>query len=185
MVLELKKIARDLKIKLPDLITRPVGRRMYERVCTMLGIIKDAEVVVIDFDGISVIDSSFIDEFLLRLIINSRENSPAFFVKLKNFSNSMEMNIEAVLKSYHAYNQERIAVMTDGITANNAYFIGNLTALEKDVVNFLRVNKISTLDEISAITGLSHEETGDICRSLYGLRLVRLADESAVRYMPV
>jgi anti-anti-sigma regulatory factor len=173
MILQIKNTARDLKIRLPDLITRPVGRRMYERTRKSMAHVGDGEVVLVDFSGVQVIDSSFIDEFLLRLIEDSREESPVFFVKLANITPIIETNIDSVFSSYQAYNERRIAVVTESLTAMNSYCIGIISGHERDVLDYLRINRVAALGDIAAFVGMREEDALPLVEGLYGLRVVR------------
>jgi hypothetical protein len=86
MIITIAKMARELKIRTPDLITRPVGRQMYARTSEALSIIQEDETVLLDFEGIQVIDSSFIDEYIMKLLLRSRTDERPFFIKLANIS---------------------------------------------------------------------------------------------------
>jgi hypothetical protein len=52
--ISIQKISNKLKIDIPDLITRPVGKRIYKQVAKSLENINLDEVVVIDFGSILV-----------------------------------------------------------------------------------------------------------------------------------
>jgi len=100
MVIAIKKKAEELKIKSPDLITRHMGRIMYNAIKAIVENIGDGETLVLDFDGIKVIDSSFIDEMIVKLIVDSKSAERAFYIKLKNISAIAETNIDLVFRSY-------------------------------------------------------------------------------------
>ncbi len=186
MVIDIRKISAELKIKLPDLITRPVGRRIYARILKQLEHAGGDEVVVLDFEGIKVIDSSFIDECIIRLIKDSRESDKRYFIKLKNISDITEINLDSVLNSYYMYNSDKIAVVTDRITRNRSCFLGTLSKEEKDIIDYLRINKIVRADELAVFMELPAEETAAIAEGLYKIRILR-KDESggSVRYIAV
>lgn len=173
MVIRIKNIARDLKIRLPDLITRSVGRRIYERARKNMSHLTDGEVVLVDFAGIQVIDSSFVDEFLLRMIEDSRGPGITFFIKLANITPIMETNIDSVFSSYRAYNDSRIAVVTESLTGSNAYYIGGLTEAERDVLDYLRINKAAHVADIASLIAKEEPEAMELLESLYALRLAR------------
>jgi hypothetical protein len=179
----MKKIAMDLKLPLPDLITRPVGRKMYEKVRKMLSVLHNEEVVALDFGGVKVVDSSFIDEFLLRLILEARSAKPAYFIKILNFSDAVEVNCESVFSSYRRFNNERAVVITDRVTGNNSVFLGALSAVERDIVDYLHVNRTARIGDIAAYVGKSEEEASALADSLYLLRVVRREkDDGNFRY---
>ena len=56
MIINVAKLAREAKMKLPDLITRPVGRLMYTKMREKLSIAGEGETVILDFENIKVID---------------------------------------------------------------------------------------------------------------------------------
>jgi len=175
MVIQIKNTARDLKIRLPDLITRPVGRRMYERTRKNMAHIADGEVALVDFTGVQVIDSSFIDEFLLRLIEDSRSNTPVFFVKLTNITPIIETNIDSVFSSYQTYNDRRIAVVTEHLTSKNAYHIGGITNPERDMLDYLKINKVAPIGDIATYVAKEYAEAAELLEGLYAMRMVRRA----------
>jgi hypothetical protein len=53
MEITVKKIAEKAKVKSPDLLTRSVGRSLYEELKKAISISGDDEVIVIDFKGVS------------------------------------------------------------------------------------------------------------------------------------
>ena len=65
------KIAHQLRISQTDLLTRPVGRKLYAKAASMIAHARPEEVVVLDFTGYSVIDPSCVDEFLIALVRDS------------------------------------------------------------------------------------------------------------------
>ena len=173
MVININKKAEELKLKMPDLITRHVGRAMYESVKKLVENINDGETLVLDFGGIKVIDSSFIDEMVVRLILDSRKSKPAFYIKLKNISEIAEMNIDLVFRSYSNYKNKKIVVITENICQNNVFFIGPLSDQERDVVEFLRVNKSITVDDAVKFTGRPREQVRKIMDELDAFRVVK------------
>ena len=173
MVIQVRNTARDLKIRLPDLITRPVGRRMYERTRKNMAHVTDGEVVLVDFAGVQVIDSSFIDEFLLRLIEDSRGQAPVFFVKLSDITPIIETNIDSVFSSYQTYNGRRIAVVTESLTSMNTYHIGGITNIERDILDYLRVNRVAPVGDIASFIAKEDAEAVKLLEGLYAMRMVR------------
>ena len=64
------------------------------------------------------------------------------------------MNIDSVFGSYHTYNERRIAVVTESLTAMNSYYIGTISNSERDVMDYLRINRIAALGDIAAFIGM-------------------------------
>jgi hypothetical protein len=172
MIISLKKLSDELKIKIPDFITRPIGRNVYEKVRQSMSIIHEGEVVIIDFQGIRVTDLSFIDEFIVRMVLDSRKNLPEFYIKVINLSDIAVINIESVFNSYNLMNNEKIAVITDRLI-NKSFFIGFLTETERDIINYLNVNKTCVVKDAAEFLQKNTAEAGKILDGLYGLRLIR------------
>jgi anti-anti-sigma regulatory factor len=173
MLININKKAEELKLKAPDLITRHVGRAMYESIKKIVENINDGETLVLDFNGIKVIDSSCIDEMIVKLILDSRKSKPSFYIKLKNISEIAEINIDLVFRSYYSYKNKKIVVITENICQNNVFFIGHLSDQERDMVEFLRVNKSITMDDAVTFTGLPREKVQKIMDELDKIRIVK------------
>ncbi len=186
MIIDIKKIAAELKIKLPDLITRPIGKRMFERVKELLANAGEEEVVILDFDGVKVLDASFVDELLIRLIKDSREGEKCYFLKLKNVSYITEINIDTVLNSHHSYNNEKISIATENMTSKNSCYLGVLSEIERDIIDYLRVNKSAGTNEISSYIGIGESETDKLIDGLYRMRILRkLGSGGSRKYITV
>jgi hypothetical protein len=151
---------------------------MYSLVREKIANITEHEVLVLDFDGIRVIDSSFIDELIVRLIGDSWTSAPVFYVKLKNISNIAEINIDSVFKSFSHYNKKRIAIITDDIRLNNSFYIGALSDREKEIIEFLRVNRSVSTGDIAIFVRQKNEEVLPDIDSLFSLRLLRKIGEN-------
>ncbi len=173
MIIEIKKIADELNVLIPDLITRHVGKNMYNDVKNILSGIVDGEVAELDFNTIRVIDPSFIDEFLVKLIIDSREADNIFYIKLSNISDIAEINIDSVFNSYNAFEKIRLVVITDRLMTNNSFYIGNLTEVERDIIGYLSINKIASTDEIADFLGRDVDSVLKMLNELHSLRIIR------------
>jgi len=173
MVISIRKKADELKQKGPDLLTRPVGRLMYQSIRAMLEHIREGETLVLDFQNIKVIDSSFIDEMIVRLVLDSRNGEIPFYVKLKNISEIAEINIDMVFRSYSNYKNKKIVVLTENICQNSAFFIGPLSDREREIVEFLRINKSITQEDIVKYTGSPTGEVAGILEGLDALRVIK------------
>lgn len=174
MIISVAKIAREARVKLPDLITRPVGRLIYSKVKDKLSIMGAGETVIFDFENIKVIDSSFIDEFLVKLILDAEKND--FYVKLRNISGISEINIDSVFNSYSNYKEGRLAVMREELGRNNRYYIGPLTEHEGDIIDYLRINSYAGSDEIARFCGLENGLLRGVLNELIKLRVIRGSD---------
>jgi len=171
MIIDVAKIAKEVKIKLPDLITRPVGRMMYAATLDKLSFAGSGETVVLDFTGIKVIDSSFIDEYIVKLVIDSREKD--FYLKLRNISAISEINIDSVFNSYSNYKEIRIAVVREEIGKNNRFYIGPLNEQERDIMDYLRMNLSAGIEDISRFSGIEPSVLKELLNGLSILRVIR------------
>lgn len=181
MEIRINKIATGLKLKTPDLITRPVGKDLFNKVSRSIKNIHDSEVLMIDFEGYRVLDPSFIDEFIINLIFKSREQTPSFHVKLTNISDIAVMNISSVFKSYNNVNSVRLSVITDNVI-NNSYYIGELTAQERDIINYLAVNKSALPHEFASFLEIQLAETVKMLEEMHSMRIIRKIVHDTVAY---
>lgn len=172
MIIAIQKTARDMKLSIPDLITRPVGRELYSRIAKKLGDIHDGEVVVIDFTGYKVLDPSFIDEFIIRLLERSRSEHPQFHIKLSGISETAIHNILHVMKSYREVKSKRFAVATDRLI-NKHNIIGELSQEETDIIRFLSINQGTTAAEIALFLEAEIETTKTVLEELYAMGIIR------------
>ena len=176
MIISIAQTAKKLKIALPDLLTRPVGRKMYQEISSLLENAGDGEVVVLDFSSIRVIDSSFIDELIVRMLNESRDGGRNLYFRVKNVTPSAEINIDSVFKNYSKYTSKKMVVMTEDICKDNKFFIGPLDAIEKSVIDYLRVNHIADINDLASFTGFEKERLGKVMEELCTLRLVRMIE---------
>ncbi len=172
MIISIQKIARDMKLSIPDLITRPMGRELYNRITKKLGNIHDGEVVVIDFASYKVLDPSFIDEFVIRLLERSRNEQPRFHIKLSGISETAINNILHVMKSYREVKSKRFAVAADRLI-NKHNIIGELTSEETDIIRFLAINQGTTAAEIALFLEKRIEETNAMLEEMYTMGIIR------------
>ncbi|MGL4370651.1 MAG: hypothetical protein ACRCUT_13415, partial [Spirochaetota bacterium] len=112
MEIIIKNIAKQLKISQTDLLTRPVGRKLYAKVSAMAGNARAEEVIVMDFTGYSVIDPSCVDEFLISLIRDSMKPEKPFFLRLSHITPAMDMTIQGVFDNYSEFSGMRIGIIT-------------------------------------------------------------------------
>ncbi|HOP62217.1 MAG TPA: DUF4325 domain-containing protein [Spirochaetota bacterium] len=171
MIVNVAKLAREAKVKLPDLITRPVGRLMYSKMKEKLTIAGRGETVIFDFENIKVIDSSFIDEFLVKVIKDAEESD--FYIKLRNISAISEINIDSVFNSYSNYRDGRLAVIREELGKNNRYYIGPLTENESDIIDYLRINNHADSDEMARFCGQETMALTETLENLLRLRVIR------------
>ena len=173
MEIIISKIAKTMNISLTDLLTRPVGKRLYTKVSTMVGQARSGEVVVIDFTGYSVIDPSCIDEFLISLIRDSMKPEKPYFVRLSHITSSMDITIQSVFDTYSEFSGMRIGVVTEELISRRGYYIGKVNDTEKELLSYLRMTDAASPEEIA---GRLERDLDGVSRSLeeiYAIRMVR------------
>jgi hypothetical protein len=183
MIININKKAAELKLNTPDLMTRHVGRVMYNSIRNMVKKMSDGETMLLDFGGIKVIDSSFIDEIIVKLILDSRESESVFYIKLKNISEIAEINIDLVFRSYSNYKNKKIVVISENICHNNTFFIGPLSDRERDVIDFVRVNKTVTENDIVRFSGHSADQVASLMKELHALRVIKKLSDGAYNWI--
>ncbi len=92
----------------------------------------------------------------------------------------MEVNIESVFSSYEQFNKRNIVIITEDICQNNNFYIGSLKPVEKDIVDYLRINKSTTKNELSDITGLKLDSLDILIDNLHKMRLIRFGGGDSV-----
>jgi hypothetical protein len=185
MEIEIRKIAKQLRIKGDDLITRPVGRRLYAKVSTLIQIVRAEEVVVLDLSGYSVMDPSCIDELLVNLIRDSMNPEKPFFLRLKNITPVMDMNISMVFDSYAEFTGIRIGVITEDLVSRRGYYIGKINDVERELLAYLRITRSASVNDIADHL---HAEVSGIEKTLedlYSIRLVRRENSRKKGYTKV
>lgn len=186
MVIKIKTISDDLQLNIPDLITRPIGKMMYLAVKKTLSDVANGDGVILDFKDIRVMDPSFIDEFIVKLLLDSREGERAFFLKLSNLSDSAEINIDSVFNSYYSFQNVKLAVITDNLMSNNSYYVGNLSDVERDIIGYMNVNKVATASDIVSFLGERIDTVSGLLERLYEMRVLRKeVDNESERYLAV
>ncbi len=186
MVIKIKKISEDLQVTIPDLITRPIGRMMYLTVKDTLSHIRNGDGVILDFQDIRVMDPSFIDEFIVKLILDSREGESVFFLKLSNLSDSAEINIDSVFSSYYSFQNVKLVIITDSLMSNNSYYIGNLSDVERDIIGYMNVNKVASSGDVASFLGEHSDTVSVLLDGLYKLRVLRKeVDNQSELYLAV
>lgn len=173
MNIELRTIAKQNKVSLPDLLTRPVGRTFYGAARKKISRAGQGETVVCDFEGVQVIDPSFVDEFVIMLLKNATEGANDYYVRVKNVSKSAELNIRSVMDSYRTYGERRFALLTEDLTSENTHVIGDLSSGEKDIIELLRINKSVTVPVVSHSLNVGESESREMLDQLINLRIVK------------
>ena len=169
---------QDLGKTAEDLITRPVGRRYYSAAMKRIGSAMKGEVIVLDFEGIRVMDPSFADEFMVKMVDASREKD--FYVRLKNLSRSTEGNVRTVFDSYAEYAGREYVLPVEEALSDGTNYLGRMDRSSREVLDFIRVQKSVSRELVLE----KYPGCASILTHLEELRLIR-ADEHEARYYPV
>ncbi len=172
MEINVKKLAAKAKIKSPDLLTRAVGRTMFKHLLMAAEPAAEGEVVVLDFAGFQVLDSSFIDEFIVKFIIFSA-GEKRFYVKLRNVSDMGQINIESVFRSYRNFDSRRLNVITEEPGIGNNFCLGDLSSKESDVLGFIRTNRSAAPKDVALFSGIDEAQAGILLKSMDVMGLIR------------
>lgn len=168
MEIHVKKLAMKAGFKSPDLLTRAVGRSLYKSLVKAASAAGENEVVVLDFAEIGVLDSSFIDEFIVKFILDQNKEN-GYYIKLCNISNTSQLNIAAVFRSYLEFDDRRLVVATEELCASNKFYIGFLSEAEDNVLSYIKTNKSVAADD----KGLHVKDLPKILNEMRKLRLIR------------
>ncbi|MBN2858480.1 MAG: hypothetical protein JXN63_08780 [Candidatus Delongbacteria bacterium] len=173
MLIKIEEFAKKAGASLPDLLTRPVARKVLSLMnekCTMAA---EEELVICDFAGIEVIDPSFVDECLITFLKKGRQ-SPIYYVMLRNLSRIAQENIEGVINLYNENSQNKISILTEQLTCSNRYLIGSVYEYENEIVAFLRINGFATTNQLlSLMMAMEKEQTLQLLDSMYERGLIR------------
>lgn len=154
-----------------DLLTRPVGKKYYQSAEKKISSAMNGEVVILDFADIKVIDPSFADEFVINIVKLS--HSKDFYVRLRNLTKSAQSNISAIIDSYTDFAKKDYAVAVEDLLDNGTHFLGNIGLQEKEIAEFLRINKTASTKAISDNFSFTESKTVNCLKTLEKLRIVR------------
>jgi len=157
-----------------DLLTRPVGKKYYQSAEKKLSSAMKGEVVILDFQDIKVIDPSFADEFVINIVKMS--HSKDFYIRLRNLTKSAQNNISSIIDSYTAFANKDYAVAVEELLDNGSHFLGNIGLHEKEIAEFLRINKTASTKAISDNFSFSESKTENFLKTLESLRIIRTDD---------
>jgi len=166
-----KFLKEELKNGSSDLVTRPSGQVIRERIEKDISTEKDGEVIVLDFSKIGVIDYSCADEIIAKLI--SRLLSGEYgdrYVLLRGLSENQKENIEVALE------RKDIAIMAE-MKDGKKVLLGNLNNYLKETLNFVLKKGKITAKDLSETLKLEANTSGTRLLNLHKKRLVRRIEE--------
>ena len=166
-----KLLKEELKNGSNDLVTRPSGQVIRERIERDIAGEGDGVVITLDFSKIGVIDYSCADEIVAKLI--SRLLSGEYgekYITLTGLTENQRENIEVALE------RKDLAVMAE-MQGGKKILLGSLNNYLKETLNLiLKKGKINA-KELSESMKLEANTSGTRLLNLYKKRLVKRVDE--------
>jgi len=157
----------ELKNGSNNLVTRPTGQAVRERIERDLEQEPAGSVVGLDFSKVGVIDYSCSDEIVAKLPsrLLAGEYGDKYLVLLGMNDNQRE-NIEVALE------RKDLAVLAEGAGGEHAV-LGNLNQYLRDTLEFVNERKKATARELSEAKKIEANTSGTRLLNLYKKRLVR------------
>jgi len=150
-----------------DLVTRPSGNKIRERIEKDIAKEKDGAVIVIDFSKIGIVDYSCADEIVAKLVsrLLSGEYGDRYIVLIGLNENQKE-NIEVALERKEL---AVIGMMRD----KEKVLIGSLNKYLSDTLELILIKGNITAKELSEEMKLEPNASGMRLLNLYKKRLVK------------
>jgi len=154
-----------------DLVTRPSGQAIRERIEKDIEKEPDGAVVALDFSKIGVIDYSCADEIVAKLISRLLSNEYGDkYLLLIGLNDNQKENIEVALE------RKDLAVMAE-MKDGKRVVLGNLNNYLKDTLDFIVKMKKATSKDLSDARKLEANTSGTRLLNLSKKRLVKRVEE--------
>ena len=166
-----KLLKQELKNGSSDLVTRPSGQMVRERIERDIVKEKDGEVIALDFSKVGIIDYSCADEIVAKLVsrLLSGEYGDKYII-LTGLNENQKENIEVALERKEL---AVIANMRDG----KQVLLGSLNNYLKETLNLIVKKSKITASELSKTMKLEANTSGTRLLNLHKKRLVKRIDE--------
>jgi len=154
-----------------DLVTRPSGQVIRERLERHIEREPNGSIISLDFSKIGVIDYSCADEIVAKLV--SRLLSGEYGVKyilLEGLNENQRENIEVAVE------RKDLAIMAE-MKDGSRSVLGNLNSYLKDTLDFIVKKKRVTSRELSEAKRIEANTSGTRLLNLYKKRLVKRVEE--------
>jgi hypothetical protein len=164
-------LKEELKNGSSDLVTRPSGQLMRERIEKEIQQERNGEIIALDFSQIGIIDYSCADEIIAKLISRLLANEYGDrYILLAGVNDNQKENIEVSLE------RKDLAVMVE-LRNGHKVLIGNLNNYLKETLELIITkNKISARD-LSETMKLEANTSGTRLLNLHKKRLVKRSEE--------
>ncbi len=166
-----KILKEELRNGSSDLVTRPSGQVIRERIEKDIEKEKDGGVIALDFSNIGIIDYSCADEIVAKLVsrLLGSEYGDRYLI-LTGLTDNQKENIEVALERKDL---AVIAQMRDG----KRLLLGNLNNYLKETLEFIIKKDRITARDISEALNLEANTSGTRLLNLHKKRLVKRTDE--------
>lgn len=167
-----KLLKEELKNGSSNLVTRPSGQVVRERIERDIVKEKDGEVIALDFSKVGIIDYSCADEIVAKLVsrLLSGEYGDKYII-LTGLNENQKENIEVALERKEL---AVIANMRDG----KQVLLGSLNNYLKETLNLIVKKSKITASELSKTMKLEANTSGTRLLNLHKKRLVKRIDEN-------
>jgi hypothetical protein len=154
-----------------DLVTRPSGQAIRERIERDIEKEPDGSVIALDFSKIGVIDYSCADEIVTKLV--SRLLSGEYgdkYLLLSGLNENQKENIEVAI-------ERKDLAMVAELRSNGRVVLGSLNNYLRDTLDFIVKKKKATSKELSDGKKIEANTSGTRLLNLYKKRLVKRVEE--------
>ena len=168
----LKLLKDELGNGSKDLVTRPSGQAIRERIERDIEKEPDGAVAALDFSKIGVIDYSCADEIVTKLV--SRLLAGEYgdkYLLLAGLNENQKENIEVAIE------RKDLAVMAE-MRDGGRVVLGNLNNYLRDTLDFIVKKKRVTAKELSDAKKIEANTSGTRLLNLYKKRLVKRVEET-------
>lgn len=167
-----KLLKEELKNGSNDLVTRPSGHVIRERIERDIVQETDGEIIALDFSKIGIIDYSCADEIVAKLVsrLLSGEYGDKYIV-LAGINENQKENIEVALE------RKNLAVMA-GMQDGKKILLGSLNNYLKETLNLILKKGKITANDLSESMKLEANTSGTRLLNLHKKRLVKRIDET-------
>lgn len=163
-------LKEELKNGSADLVTRPSGQVIRERIERDFAMEQEGEAVALDFSGIGVIDYSCADEIVAKLVsrLNGNEYGDIYII-LTGLSGNQKENLEVALE------RKELAAVAE-MRSGTRVIIGKLSNYLLRTLELVNEKGRITAGELSEILKVPPNTSGTRLLNLFKKRLVRRMD---------
>ena len=167
-----KLLKEELKNGSSDLVTRPSGQAIRERIERDIEKEKDGEVISLDFSRIGVIDYSCADEIVAKLMsrLVSGEYGEKYIV-LTELNENQKENIDVAL-------ERKDLAVTAQMKDGRKIIMGSINNYLQETLSYIFKKNKLTANDLSSALKLPANTSGTRLLNLYKKRLVKRVTEA-------